>query len=126
MKILMLSWEYPPRIVGGIARVVHDLSHRLIKDGHEVTVITYKDGDAPYYEDDNGVQVYRVDNYIISPNNFIDWIMQLNFNLIAKANELISKQGKGRGTYAQHEIAINFITWAFPKKKIWVNENDNK
>ena len=44
MKILMLTWEYPPRIVGGIARVVHDLSKRLIKDGHEVTVITYKEG----------------------------------------------------------------------------------
>ena len=29
MKILMLSWEYPPRVVGGISRVVHDLSHRL-------------------------------------------------------------------------------------------------
>ena len=39
MRILMLSWEYPPRVVGGIARVVHDLSHRLIKDGHEVTVV---------------------------------------------------------------------------------------
>ena len=39
MRILMLSWEYPPRVVGGIARVVHDLSKRLIKDGHEVTVI---------------------------------------------------------------------------------------
>ena len=25
----MLTWEYPPRIVGGIARVVHDLSKRL-------------------------------------------------------------------------------------------------
>ena len=52
MKILMLSWEYPPRIVGGISMVVHDLSHRLISDGHEVTVITYRDGDAPYFEDD--------------------------------------------------------------------------
>jgi len=48
------------------------------------------------------------------------WIANVN------SKGLISKQGKGRGTYAQHEIAINFITWAFPKKKIWVNENDNK
>ena len=69
MKILMLSWEYPPRIVGGISRVVHDLSQRLIKDGHEVTVVTYRDGNAPYYEDDKGVKVYRVDNYMIHPNN---------------------------------------------------------
>ena len=51
MKILMLTWEYPPRIVGGIARVVHDLSQRLIKDGHDVTVITYKEGNVPYFED---------------------------------------------------------------------------
>jgi glycogen synthase len=94
MKILMLTWEYPPRIVGGIARVVHDLSKRLIKDGHEVTVITYREGNLPYFEDDKGVKVYRVDNYMINPNNFIDWIMQMNFNLLAKANEIIDKEGK--------------------------------
>ena len=94
MRILMLTWEYPPRIVGGIARVVHDLSKRLIKDGHEVTVITYREGELPYYEDDKGVDVYRVDNYMINPNNFIDWVMQLNFNMITKANELIQEKGK--------------------------------
>ena len=93
MKILMLTWEYPPRVVGGIARVVHDLSKRLIKDGHEVTVVTYRDNaGVPEYENDKGVNVYRVDNYMIHPNNFIDWIMQLNFNLIAKATEIINKE----------------------------------
>ena len=94
MKILMLSWEYPPRIVGGISRVVHDLSHRLYQDGHEVTVITYRDGNVPYFEDDKGVKVHRVDNFMINPNNFIDWIMQLNFNMVAKAGELISEGEK--------------------------------
>ena len=92
MKILMLTWEYPPRIVGGIARVVHDLSKRLIKDGHEVTVVTYRDNaDVPEYENDKGVN--RVDNYMIHPNNFIDWIMQLNFNMLSKATEIINKEG---------------------------------
>ena len=94
MKILMLTWEYPPRIVGGLARVVHDLSKRLIKDGHEVTVVTYRDNaDVPEYENDKGVNVYRVDNYMIHPNNFIDWIMQLNFNMLSKATEIINKEG---------------------------------
>ena len=94
MKILMLTWEYPPRIVGGIARVVLDLSKRLIKDGHEVTVVTYRDNaDVPEYENDKGVNVYRVDNYMIHPNNFIDWIMQLNFNMLSKATEIINKEG---------------------------------
>lgn len=93
MRILMLSWEYPPRIVGGLGRVVHDLSHRLIKDGHDVTVVTYRDGNVPYFENDSGVKVYRVDNFMIQPNNFIDWIMQLNFNMVAKTGEIISSEG---------------------------------
>ena len=91
MIILLLSWEYPPRIVVGIARVVHDLSNRMIKDGHDVTVITYKEGSAPYFENDKGVHVHRVDNYLINPNNFIDWIMQMNFCMVSKVNELLAK-----------------------------------
>ena len=93
MKILMLTWEYPPRIVGGIARVVHDLSHKLVKDGNEVTVVTYKEGNVPEFENDKGVKVYRVENYMIHPNNFTDWIMQMNFTLTAKATQIINEQG---------------------------------
>ena len=107
MKILMLTWEYPPRIVGGIARVVHDLSKRLIKDGHDVTVVTYREGDTPYFENDKGVEVYRVDNYMITPNNFIDWIMQLNFNMIAKASEIIGKEGKFDVIHAHDWLVAN-------------------
>ena len=107
MKILMLTWEYPPRIVGGIARVVHDLSKRLIKDGHDVTVVTYRDGDTPYFENDKGVKVYRVDNYMIRPNNFIDWIMQLNFNMLAKSSEIIEKEGKFDVIHAHDWLVAN-------------------
>ena len=107
MKILMLTWEYPPRIVGGIARVVHDLSKRLIKDGHEVTVVTYRDGEVPYYEDDKGVKVYRVDNYMIQPNNFIDWILQLNFNMVERASQIIAEQGKFDVIHAHDWLVAN-------------------
>lgn len=90
MKVLMLSWEYPPRVVGGIARVVKELSEKLQLEGQDVTVVTYKEGDTPYFEvEETGIKVYRVDNYMIRPNNFIDWIMQLNFNLITEVNKLI-------------------------------------
>ena len=40
MKILMLSWEFPPRVVGGIAPHVHDLSLSLQEQGQEVLVLT--------------------------------------------------------------------------------------
>ena len=83
------------------------MSQRLIKDGHEVTVITYKDGDAPEYESDKGVQVYRIENYMIRPNNFIDWIMQMNFNMIAKANELIAN-GEKFDTIHAHDWLVAY------------------
>ena len=107
MKILMLTWEYPPRVDGGISRVVYDLSHRLIKDGHEVTVVTYRDGEVPYYEDDKGVKVYRVDNYMIQPNNFIDWILQLNFNMVERASQIIAEQGKFDVIHAHDWLVAN-------------------
>ena len=95
MRILMLSWEYPPRVVGGIARVVGELSKRLAKEGHDVTVVKYREGNMPYFKKEkSGVKVYCVDNYMINPNNFIEWIMQLNFNMVSKVNELILKGEK--------------------------------
>ncbi len=107
MRILMLTWEYPPRVVGGIAKVVHDLSHRLIKDGHEVTVVTYKEADTPEFEDDKGVKVYRVENYMINPNNFIDWIMQMNFNMISKATQIIANEGNFDVIHAHDWLVAN-------------------
>jgi glycogen(starch) synthase len=40
MKILMVSWEYPPVIVGGLGRHVYQLATALAADGHEVVVLS--------------------------------------------------------------------------------------
>ena len=40
MRILMLSWEYPPRSVGGLAQHVCDISIALAAAGDEVHLIT--------------------------------------------------------------------------------------
>ncbi|MEY8017313.1 glycosyltransferase family 4 protein [Mycobacterium servetii] len=39
MKILMVSWEYPPVVVGGLGRHVHHLSTALAEAGHDVVVL---------------------------------------------------------------------------------------
>lgn len=71
-NILMIAWEYPPRIIGGLSRVVHGLSEELVKQGHTVSVITMADPGAPFneyvaaeprsteYACINGVHIYRV------------------------------------------------------------------
>ncbi|WP_156425536.1 MULTISPECIES: glycosyltransferase family 4 protein [unclassified Mycobacterium] len=40
MKILMVSWEYPPVVVGGLGRHVHHLATALAEAGHEVVVLS--------------------------------------------------------------------------------------
>lgn len=40
MKILMVSWEYPPVVIGGLGRHVHHLAVELVAAGHEVVVLS--------------------------------------------------------------------------------------
>ncbi|MFT4199971.1 glycosyltransferase family 4 protein [Gordonia sp. (in: high G+C Gram-positive bacteria)] len=40
MKLLLVSWEYPPVVVGGLGRHVHNLAVELAAIGHDVVVLT--------------------------------------------------------------------------------------
>jgi glycogen(starch) synthase len=40
MKILLVSWEYPPVVIGGLGRHVHHLATELSDAGHEVVVLS--------------------------------------------------------------------------------------
>ncbi len=57
IRILMLSWEYPPHRIGGIAEHVYELSKALTGKGQEVHVVTL--GTFPY-EEDEGVHLHRI------------------------------------------------------------------
>ena len=93
MNILMLSWEYPPRVVGGIARVVKELSKELSRNGHNVYVVTYREGNAKYVEkDENGVNVYRFDCSEINALDFTSWILHMNFEMVSLASRIVQKE----------------------------------
>ncbi len=78
MRVVMLSWEYPPRIVGGISPHVQDLSHELVRQGLEVHVVTKATPQAPDEEiDSGGVYVHRV-HLEDTPNDFLHEIQLLN------------------------------------------------
>ena len=60
MRVLMLSWEYPPLVVGGLARHVHGLAQGLRDAGHEVTVVTRHAPGTPLDSRDDGIRIVRV------------------------------------------------------------------
>jgi glycogen synthase len=78
LKILILSWEYPPNIVGGLSRHVYGLSVHLAERGHEVHVVTARNGSLSAYEAMNGVHVHRVAPLNNQDDDFLSWIMGLN------------------------------------------------
>jgi len=77
MKIAMISWEYPPRIVGGIARHCEGLADALSNLGHEVHVFTLDFPGAPDYEETKGIRVYRTRSEVGHPN-FLTWVLLFN------------------------------------------------
>jgi glycogen synthase len=92
MRILMLTWEYPPRIVGGISRVVEGLSRSLTELGHEVHVITNEMPGYPAEDNDRGVFLHRVP--IESPTpSFHTWVMMMDHYFTKRAGRLARETG---------------------------------
>ncbi|MBD2343099.1 glycosyltransferase family 4 protein [Anabaena subtropica] len=91
MKILVLSWEFPPRIVGGIARHVAELYPELVKLGHEIHLITVEVGQASMYEVVEGIHVHRVP--VSYSNDFFHWVVNLNQSMGHHGGKLISEEG---------------------------------
>ncbi len=91
MKILVLTWEFPPRIVGGIARHVAELYPELVKLGHEIHLITVQFGQAPHYEVVDGVEVHRVS--VDESHNFLHWVVNMNASMGQHGGKLIREEG---------------------------------
>jgi glycogen(starch) synthase len=59
MRVLMLSWEFPPRSVGGVGAHVDGLSQALAAAGHEVALLTISHPGVPTDGMSGGVRVLR-------------------------------------------------------------------
>lgn len=84
----MLSWEYPPRIIGGISRHVYDISNALSASGIKVDVITWEHEEAPTCEQNGNLTVHRVP--VESGDDFVQQIHALNHATEKKASELLT------------------------------------
>lgn len=83
--ILMLSWEYPPHIIGGLARHVHALSNELSKRNQQIHVLTSKPNDSTDYEKQGNVHIHRVNPINEQDPDFLSWMAGLNVAMIEEA-----------------------------------------
>jgi len=88
-RVLMLCWEYPPRIIGGLARVVWALSKEIAaRPGWEVHVVTADHPGTLEHEMDGNVHVHRVKTQTDTTPDFLTWVAKLNFGLLQHAIKL--------------------------------------
>ena len=93
MRVLLISWEYPPVIEGGLARHVRKLSEQLVREGVEVHVLTRSGGRLPAEEVRHGVVVHRVrePQFPKDVNAFVRWVGHMNSDMRELALELCER-----------------------------------
>jgi glycogen(starch) synthase len=103
--VVMLSWEFPPRIVGGIAPHVYDLSRALARRGNDVYVVTCDFPGARDRETIGGVNIIRVDSYRFPTPDFATWASMMNMNMKLAGAELMKSLG-GRVLLHAHDWLV--------------------
>jgi len=90
VRVLILSWEYPPIVAGGLARHVSKLSEALVRAGVDVHVLTRGAGDGPSTETTAGVVVHRVreDEMPRDLDAFVAWVEGMNSHMHAAGRRL--------------------------------------
>jgi glycogen(starch) synthase len=90
-RVLILSWEYPPLIEGGLARHVRKLAEQLVaEEDVEVHVLTRGDERMAAEDELEGVFVHRV-REPTRPRDlgeFVTWVEHMNADMLAAGVEL--------------------------------------
>jgi glycogen(starch) synthase len=89
-RALILSWEYPPLIEGGLARHVRKLSEALVDTGVEVHVLTRGGEESPEEDEAAGVFIHRIrePNRPTDLGEFVTWVERMNSDMLAAGVEL--------------------------------------
>ena len=91
MKILVLAWEFPPRLVGGIARHVAELYPEIVALDYEIHLITVEVDKAATYEVIEGIHIHRVS--VAHGHDFFHWVANMNESMEAYGKNLIAELG---------------------------------
>jgi glycogen(starch) synthase len=88
MRILMLSWEYPPHIVGGLGQHVADLAPALAALGVDVHVVTPLWKTSDVFADAPDVTVHRV-SVNLGDGDIMDQALRVNQQLEREARQVM-------------------------------------
>jgi glycogen(starch) synthase len=103
---MMLSWEYPPRVIGGISPHIYFLSKHLAQQDVKVYVVTCDFPGAPSHEVIDGVEVYRIDSYKNPSPDFATWVYLMNMNMQKETAALTRKIADKVDVFHAHDWLV--------------------
>ena len=106
LTVMMLTWEFPPRIIGGISPHVYYLSRNLAKNGVKVYVVTCDFPEAPQHEVVDGVEVFRIDSYKNPSPDFATWVYLMNVNMQKEAAALVNSISGNVDIFHAHDWLV--------------------
>ncbi|MBC7265243.1 MAG: glycosyltransferase family 4 protein, partial [Chloroflexi bacterium] len=105
MRVLMLSWEYPPHIVGGLGRHVTELVPALARQGVEVEVVTPRwAGGEAREASPSGAVIHRVDPPDVGLADIFTSAWQTNTRLAEFAAPLVRPDPAGSSSRCRADI----------------------
>lgn len=93
MRVLTLSWEYPPHIVGGLGQHVADLAPALARRDIEMHVVTPMRQGGASQEQQGSLFVHRVPVSTFGAGDFYGEALQTNHVLASYCRTLVEEQG---------------------------------
>lgn len=78
MRVIVFSWEFPPRKIGKLADYVKKLALRLVENNVETYIVTYHDYLTGQSEEPGGFKTYRVTNPVRTHPGVLTWVLTLN------------------------------------------------
>ena len=106
LSVMMLTWEFPPRIIGGISPHVNYLSKSLARNGVKVYVVTCDFPGAPDHEVLDGVEIFRIDSYKNPAPDFATWIYLMNVNMQKEAATIMRNLGGNVDVFHAHDWLV--------------------
>ena len=106
LSVMMLTWEYPPRVIGGISPHIYFLSKHLVKQDVKVYVVTCDFPGAPTHEVIDGVEVYRIDSYKNPSPDFATWVYLMNMNMQKETAAITRKLSDEIDVFHAHDWLV--------------------
>ena len=103
MRVLILTWEFPPKIVGELALYVSRVAAQLVRKNVDVHVVTHDDSRTGLDQRHDGLKVFRAANPVKTHISVLTWDLTLAAEFERVSSDIIYSTARAVSLIDAHE-----------------------